>query len=292
MKIIFNPKSIEAGHAIALGNFDGLHSGHKVIIQKMQEIASEKGLIPSVITFEPHPVNLFKPDILPVRINDLHEKMALLSQAGVEICYIIKFNRRFSEMKALEFINKYLRGNQVVTGFNFAFGNKREGNTKLLKQELGEKYTQVEPVEEAGSIFSSSMVRAALKAGDVKLANRLLGYNYYINGRVIKGAGKGREFGFATANIKLKPSLLKPKYGVYTVNTQFGRGVANFGVRPTVDGRTELLEVHIFNFDKKIYGEKLKTEFLDFIRPEKTYNSIEELKAQIKIDCEKARDVK
>jgi len=289
MKIIYNPKNIKPGQALALGNFDGFHQGHKAIMAKTLEIAKDKSLKPGVITFEPHPIGLFRPDILPVRINDIHGKMELLAQAGVENCYVIKFNRKFSEMKAYEFIEKYLLGNHIITGFNFAFGHNREGSPELLHQVLAHDYTQVEPVQESGSIYSSSMVRMAIKSGEVRMANKLLGYNYFISGKIRKGAGKGAEIGFPTANIRLKPSLLRLKYGVYAVNTNFGRGVANFGVRPTVDGKNELLEVHLFDFDKKIYGEKMKVEFLDFIRAEKTYNSFDELKEQIKKDCEIAK---
>ncbi len=290
MDIHFNPENIKSGHALALGNFDGFHRGHKAIVTKTMEIAHQKGLKTGVITFEPHPIGLFRPDILPVRINDLHSKMALLAAAGVENCHIIKFNRQFSQMKAHGFIDKYLRGNHIITGFNFAFGHNREGSPEMLHQVLAENYTQVDAVEEGGSIYSSSMVRMAIKSGEVRMANNLLGYNYFITGKVAHGAGRGAEIGFPTANIKLKPSLLRLKYGVYAVNTPYGRGVANFGVRPTVDGKTELLEVHIFDFSKKIYGEKLKIEFLDFIRPEKTYNSVDELKEQIKKDVEKAKE--
>ncbi len=291
MKIIYNPKNITGGQALALGNFDGFHRGHKAIIEKTKEIAQKKGLKPGVITFEPHPITLFKPDILPVRINDLHGKMALLAQAGVENCYIIKFTRHFSQMKAHEFIDRYLTGNHIVTGFNFAFGHNREGSPEMLHQVLGGNYTQVEPVQESGSIYSSSMVRMAIKSGEIKMANGVLGYNYFITGKVLRGAGKGAQIGFPTANIKLKPSILRPKYGVYAVNTNYGRGVANFGVRPTVDGKNEFLEVHIFDFAKKIYDEKLKVEFLDFIRAEKTYNSFDELKEQIKKDAARAKEI-
>lgn len=291
MKIIYNPENIKSGHALALGNFDGFHLGHKEIIRKTMQIAKNKGLKPGVITFEPHPIGLFRPDILPVRINDLAGKMSLLEAAGVEVCYVIKFNRKFSEMKAYEFINRYLMGNNIVTGFNFAFGHNRQGSPEMLHQVLGGDYTQVDAVEEAGSIYSSSMVRMAITSGEIRMANKLLGYNYFVTGRVLQGAKKGSQIGFPTANIRLKPNLLRLKYGVYAVKTNFGRGVANFGVRPTVDGKTELLEVHLFDFDKNIYGEKIIVEFLDFIRAEKTYNSFDELKEQIKKDAARAKEI-
>ena len=276
MKIIYNPATIPPGHALALGNFDGFHLGHVQIINKTREIAGHKGLKTAVLTFEPHPISLFRPEIGAVRINDLRGKAELLAGAGVEICYIIKFNR-------------YLLGNHIVTGFNFAFGNNREGNPELLHKILGANYTQVSPVEEAGSVYSSSMARMAISAGEMKMAAKLLGHNYFVSANILQGAGKGREFGFPTANLKLKSKLLRPKYGVYAVDTNFGCGVANFGVRPTVDGKTELLEVHLFNFDREIYGERMRVEFLDFIRGEKTYNNVEELKTQIGKDIESAK---
>ena len=291
MEIVFNPKNIPPGHALAIGNFDGFHLGHKGIIRKMLDVSRENGLIPAVITFEPHPINVFKPHSAPLRINDLHGKMLMLSEAGVKVCYILKFDVRFSKMHFRGFIERFMGGNRVVTGFNFAFGHNREGSANTLKETLKDYYTQVAPVEEAGSVYSSSMVRMAITSGEVLMANKLLGHNYFIESRVIQGDKRARQMGFPTANIKLKPSLLKPKYGVYAVNTNYGKGIANFGVRPTAGGKRELLEVHLFDFNGNLYGQKLRVEFLSFIREEKAYNDFSELKKQIEIDVERVKNL-
>ena len=294
-KIIYNPKEISGGFAngyvLALGNYDGFHLGHKAIIAKARAIADQKGLKLGVISFEPHPITLFKPEKLPIRLNTLRDKVCQLEEAGVDSLIILRFNKSFSEISAHDFIARYLQGNHVVTGFNFAFGYKRQGNTELLQKELGENYTMIDPAKNGEVIYSSSVVRHAIKDGNVRLATQILGHRYFISGKVIKGAGKGSQLGFATANIKLRPELMRPKYGVYAVKTNYGFGVANFGVRPTIDGKTELLEVHLFDFEKDIYGKALKIEFIDYLREEKQFNNIDELIKQISADKIKAKEL-
>ncbi len=292
MQIHYNPQTIEKGQVIALGNFDGVHKGHAAIIKKAKWLAKENGLKPAVITFEPHPAHLFRPQALPIRITSLKGKMNLLEKAGVENCYILKFNRKLASLTPHEFIEKYLKHNRVVTGYDFVFGKGREGNTELLRKELGENYTMLNAVEDNGLVYSSSKIRAALKAGDLATAKFLLGHDHFIEGHVIHGDAKGRELGFATANIRLKPNIIRPKYGVYKVRTNFGDGVANFGVRPTLDGKKELLEVHLFDFSKDIYGQAIKVELLSFIRPEKQFASLQELKKQIEDDVTTAKNIK
>jgi len=292
MQVYYNPKVIEKNQVIALGNFDGVHMGHKAILKKTKWLAAQSGAKPAVITFEPHPVHLFKPSVLPIRINSLKGKIALLEKAGIENCHILKFNRSFANLSAEEFINKYLAGNHIVTGYDFVFGKSRTGNAELLQERLGENYTIIPPQEGDGVVYSSSKVRTALKAGDVQTANFLLGHNYFIEGKVLHGAGKGAQIGFATANIKLKPYLLKPKYGVYKVQTNYGAGIANFGVRPTLDGITEILEVHLFDFRGDIYGKMLNVEFEKYIRAEKKFASVQELKNQIQEDIKIAKNEK
>lgn len=292
MQIHYNPQNIENNQVIALGNFDGVHLGHKAILKKTKYLAGLQGFAPAVITFEPHPVHLFKPQNLPIRITSLKGKLQLLEKMGIENCYILKFNRKFAGFSAEEFISKYLSGNHIVTGYDFVFGKGRSGNAQMLQEKLGKNYTMITPQAGNGVVYSSSKVRAALKIGDMQTANFLLGHNYFIEGRVLHGAGKGAEIGFPTANIKLKPYLLKPKYGVYKVSTNFGAGIANFGVRPTIDGITEVFEVHLFDFKGGVYGKMLNVELERYIREEKKFSSIQELKNQIQEDIKKARDEK
>lgn len=287
MKIIFNPTSIDQKLAVALGNFDGVHLGHQAIIAQAKKFAKDNSLPASVITFEPHPVKLFRPESSHNRIADLKGKIKLLEEQGIENCYILKFNKSFSQLTADEFINRYIKDSFVVTGNDFSFGSKRQGNTEILKSVFGDKYYSSEII---GGI-SSSKIRDALRAGDVREANKMLGHHYTIRGNVVSGDAKARELGFPTANIRLKRDLLRAKYGVYAVSTQYGRGVANFGVRPTLDGTKELLEVHIFDFEKNIYGQALEVKFIDYIREERKFASFDDLANQIKLDSKIAREI-
>jgi riboflavin kinase/FMN adenylyltransferase len=290
MQICLNPKNIEKEQVIALGNFDGVHVGHKAIIKKARHLAREKGAKLAVITFEPHPVHLFRPEKLPIRITSLKGKLKLLEKMGVDNYYILKFNRKFASLTAQEFMEKYLKNNHIVTGYDFVFGKGRSGTAEGLKAELGNNYTMVSQVEDKGVVYSSSKIRAALEVGDMETAKFLLGHNYFIEGRIKRGAGKGRELGYPTANIHLKPYIKRPKYGVYKVNTNFGAGVANLGVRPTLDGKTEVLEVHLFDFAGDLYGKIMEVDFIKFIRPEKQFASLQELKNQIESDVQNAKN--
>lgn len=289
MELIYNPKKMPNNLVAAIGNFDGIHLGHKQILATARDIAKRSGKRLAVISFEPHPIHVFRPERVPVRITDLCAKTDILADFGVEVLVLLKFNKKFSEIAAQDFIAKYLAGNHIVSGYNFAFGHKRGGDTKLLKQVLGENYTMVDVVAHDEVIYSSSEVRKALQMADIKLANRLLGHNYFVDLKVIHGAGQGTKLGFPTANLKYKPHMLRPQYGVYKVMTNHGLGIANFGVRPTTDGMTELLEVHLFDFKGDLYGKKLKVEFLDYIRAEKKFSSVDELKKQIEEDIKKVR---
>lgn len=289
MELIYNPTKMPDNLVAAIGNFDGVHLGHKKILGVAKDIAQRTGKRLAVISFEPHPLHIFRPERIPARITDLCAKTDILEDFGVEVLVLLKFNQRFSQISAQDFITKYLAGNHIVSGYNFAFGHKRGGDTKLLKNALGENYTMVDVVAHDEIIYSSSEVRKALQNGDIKLANKLLGHNYFVDLRVAHGAGQGAKLGFPTANLKYKPHMLRPKHGVYKVMTNHGLGVANFGVRPTLDGVTELLEVHLFDFNGDLYGKKLRVEFLDYIRGEKKFSSVDELKKQIQEDINKVK---
>jgi riboflavin kinase/FMN adenylyltransferase len=284
MRIVYDAKNTPKGHVLALGNFDGVHLGHKAIIKKTIYLARQNGIKPAVITFEPHPVHLFAPNKLPIRLTSLRGKLRLLEELGVEVCYVLKFNKALAALSAEGFINNYLAGNMVVTGYDFSFGAGRTGSTQTLKDAFGDNYFCMPPQDLNGVVYSSSKIRTALKMGDVATAKLLLGHNYFVEGRIMHGAGQGKKLGFATANIKLKPYLLKPKYGVYAVQTNFGRGIANFGVRPTLDGLTEVFEVHLLGFEGNIYGQMMQVELTKFIRPEMKFENIEALKKQIADD--------
>jgi riboflavin kinase/FMN adenylyltransferase len=289
MELLFNPQKLPDNLVAAIGNFDGVHNGHKKILDTAREIAQAKGAKFAVISFEPHPLHIFRPERVPARITDLRAKADILQGLGVEVLVLLKFNRKFSEISAQDFISRYLSNSHIVSGYNFAFGHKRGGDTKLLQDVLKDNYTMLEPVKHEEVIYSSSEVRKALVEGDIKRANRLLGHNYFVDFKVIHGAGQGAKLGFPTANLKYKPNMIRPKYGVYKVHTNYGPGIANFGVRPTTDGLTELLEVHLFGVNLDLYGKKLKVEFLDYIRGERKFSSVDELKKQIVLDITEVR---
>lgn len=290
MQIIYNPARI-GRCALAIGNFDGVHLGHKAIIAKAKEIAAKQGVPAAVMTFEPHPRMFFQKEKAPKRITPFKQKIQLFSAEGVEICYVIKFNHYFASIKADDFMQRYLRRVHVITGENFGFGADRSGNTAILHEKLGDRYHSVAPIMLSDEVVSSSQIRHALTDGDLSKANAMLGHEFFVAGKVQRGAQNGAKLGFPTANLRLKPKQIRPKYGVYAVQTNFGAGVANFGVRPSLDGKTELLEVHIFDFSQDIYGKDLQVKFCAYIREEKFFDGIESLSEQIAKDVDAAKKI-
>lgn len=297
------PDVAAAASAVAIGNFDGLHRGHIAVISAMRDAALAKGLAPTVLTFEPHPRVFFKPDAPVFRIARLRDKLAGLRELGVKQTVMPRFNAAFAQISAEDFLDrvlaKQLGAKVVVTGENFAFGHKRGGDSEMLKA-WGLKHNievvTILPIRVGGEICSSSAIRSAIASGDVAHAATLLGHGYIISGTVVHGDGRGRTIGFPTANISLPPSLLLPAYGVYAVRATLDgvqmEGVANLGVRPTVavDNQTAL-EVHLFDTRQEIYGKKLSVQLVDKLRDEMKFDGLAALTAQIKKDCEMARDV-
>jgi len=281
--------------SLALGNFDGVHKGHKHVIAQAKQV----GLKTGVVTFEPHPQKLFRPDLPDNRLTPLRDKLYLLNQLTLDYCFVLRFNKAFAKVTAPDFINKILLTNlnakKIVTGFDFNFGYNRQGNTQLLAsicQQQNIEYLKVQQQRDDITRFSSSNIRQALKTGNIKLANHILGYKFFINAKVIHGDKRGRTIGFATANLKLS-SQIAPKYGVYKVTAELEEGtthqaIANFGIKPTVNGIKELLEVHILNFNQNIYGKRLKIHFEQFIRAEQKFDNLEQLKKQIQADISAA----
>jgi riboflavin kinase / FMN adenylyltransferase len=297
------PDAAPTPTAVAIGNFDGLHRGHMAVIAAMREAASAKGLVPSVLTFEPHPRSFFKPEAPVFRLASLRDKLAGLREAGVKQVVMPRFDSEFAQMPAHDFLDRVLArqlgAKVVVTGENFAFGHKRGGDVAMLKA-WGKKHNieiiTVSPVQIQGDICSSSAIRALVAMGDVKKATKLLGHGYTISGRIVHGDARGREIGFPTANVSLPPNLLLPAHGVYAVRATVGGekcdGVANLGVRPTVAvDKCTRLEVHLFDMRQEIYGKKMQVCLVDKLRDEMKFSGMDELTAQIKKDCEMARDV-
>lgn len=304
MKIIRSPETWpqEAhGAVMALGNFDGVHAGHRVVIGHAKALASAQGRPLAVMTFEPHPRRFFKPGLPILRIVPLAEKARLLRDLGVDYLYIARFNATFSQLSAESFLRRLLLDKlqvaHIVTGHNFAFGHHRQGNSDYLAQYSHlwhYAYTQVEAVAAKNIVYSSSGVRQALSEGNIAMASHLLGRPYGIRGTVIHGQKRGRQLGFPTANIRPSPLFL-PKAGVYAVRMTAGEqtyaGVANLGTRPTVDGHTQLLEVHVFDATPDLYGQHVSVEFASFIREEQKFDGIDALKTQIAADSLVARQL-
>lgn len=290
------------GGALALGNFDGVHRGHQAVVRTAVEKARGQGVPALVLTFEPHPRSVLKPDIAPFRLTPAAVKEKLLRGLGVDHIIALPFTPEFSNLSAQEFVQKILierlQVSHVVAGFDYVFGHKRGGTMPLLRQWLAPhniKVTEVTPFRDAqGMVMSSSRTREALQNGDTKTAAHILGRFWSITGIVQHGAKRGSSIGVPTMNIGLG-DYQRPKFGVYAINARrtldghFYQGVANIGTRPTVDGKTEWLEAHVFGFSGTVYGEEWEIALMDFIRPEQTFENIDQLRGQIMKDIEAAK---
>jgi riboflavin kinase/FMN adenylyltransferase len=292
--------------AVAIGNFDGLHRGHGAVIDIMRQAAADLNVVPSVLTFEPHPRRLFAPETASFRLEPLAMKLRRLRDAGVRQVFMPRFDRAFASMSAMQFLDDVLgdrlHARAVVTGENFAFGHGRSGSVTMLK-DWGARNSvaihTVPPVMAENEICSSSAVRHALARGDVAHAGALLGHPYQLNGRVIHGDGRGRALGFPTANVTLAPRLKLPLHGIYAVRAlvqaalgakQYD-GAASIGVRPTIGPQDiPTLEVHLFDFAGDIYGAKIEVQFFHWLRPEEKFASLDALTQQMAKDCIEARE--
>lgn len=292
------------GCVVAMGNFDGMHKGHRALLEIAKGNAVAQGARLGVVTFEPHPRRLFRPDDAPFRLLSWRRKLALLEANGVEVVYQLRFRRALSLVPGARFIEDTLhrdlgvRG--VVVGDDFHFGHGRDGDVDLLRRlagDLGFTVDLVAPVGD-GANYSSSRVRQQLREGDVVGAANALGRPWEIDGRVMMGDQRGRTLGFATANMALG-DYLRPRLGVYAVRACIDHGpvpvwhdgVANIGVRPTVDGSRELLEVHLLDWQGDLYGRRLRVGFTGFIRDERKFAGLDALKQQIGADCATARSL-
>jgi len=288
------------GCVATIGNFDGVHLGHQTVLGQLADKATEMGLPSLVMTFEPYPQEYFSHSESPPRLTRFREKIKALSRYALDRVLCVKFNAALAQTPAMAFIERILiEGLDVrylVVGDDFRFGHNREGDFALLQQvgqQQGFQVVNLHTFEVDGHRVSSTRVRQALAEGDLGAAEKLLGRPYRMCGRVAHGDKRGRTIGFPTANIHLHRKT-SPVQGVYAVE-MFGiegeplQGVANVGNRPTVDGTRSLLEVHLFDFDREIYGAHVNIEFSQRIRAEKKFDSFEQLKQQIEHDVESAQ---
>lgn len=299
------PPEVKGG-AVAIGNFDGVHLGHREVIGEAGWIAKAHRIPWVVLTFEPHPRMVFKPDQDPFRITPFRIKARHIEEMGVDDLVVLQFDMDFASRKAEDFIQDVLidglAAKHVVCGYDFYFGAKRQGNPDMLLhkgRELGFGFTCVNPVSDDGNqAYSSTRVRDCLYAGKPKEAAEVLGRPFEIEGRVVKGDQRGRTMGFPTCNVELH-DYLEPAYGVYAIRagvddgtkTVWHDGVANIGKRPTFDKRDIMLETHLFEYDGDLYGKHLRVALIDFIRPEQKFNGLDEIKDQIAKDCILAQDI-
>lgn len=286
---------------LTIGNFDGVHLGHRALLARLKTTATKENLLPAALTFEPHPREFFVPETAPARLSTLREKLELIADEGVELAYVCRFNASFAALSAEEFVQRILVGSarvkHLIIGDDFCFGAGRRGNFAMLR-EAGEKYSfQVEAMDCVtleGERASSSAVRDALAGGRLEHAARLLGRPYSIDGRVVHGDKVGRQLGFATANIRIKHDR-PPLLGVFAVEVRgidglTLNGVANLGFRPSINQIIRpLLEIHLFDFARDIYGTHLNVRFLHKLRDEMKFPNFDALKAQIASDVEAAK---
>jgi riboflavin kinase / FMN adenylyltransferase len=296
------PARADVPVAVTIGNFDGVHLGHRAMIARLSESARERGLLAAVMTFEPQPQEFFAPDQAPARLTSLREKLEFLRGCAVDRAYVCRFDFRFAQIEAEQFISRILRdaldAKWILVGDDFRFGARRAGNFELLKAQAPRFGFDVEAMSSViveGQRVSSTAVRAALENGNLSGATRLLGRCYSISGRVIQGDKLGKKLGYPTANVRLN-RLRAPLAGIFVVEVMGLAilpvpGVASLGVRPTViDRGRQTLEVNLFDFNRDIYGKRIEVRFLSKIREEKKFASIEAMVAQMDKDAAAARD--
>jgi riboflavin kinase / FMN adenylyltransferase len=285
---------------LALGNFDGVHRGHQKILERLRRVAAERGATSVVMTFDPHPPRIVRPDKAPPLLMTKAQKLEAIGHAGVQGAAIVRFTHELSLWDPETFVRTalvdWLRVSEVWVGANFLFGHDRAGNFTLLRAlggALGFKAEKIDPVRYKDFVVSSTRIRRLVAEGRVDEAGALLGHQYYIDGTVVEGDRRGRTIGFPTANLRTDNEQMPPN-GVYatttTVNGIVHASITNIGVRPTVDasGRTTV-ETHIFNFERDLYGASIRVGFVQRLRDERAFASLDALREQITADCGRAR---
>ena len=285
---------------LALGNFDGLHRGHRKILDRVCRVATERGATPVVMTFDPHPPRVVRADKAPPLLMTKAQKIDAFADAGLQGAAIVRFTLEMSRWDPETFVRTvlvdWLRVAEVWVGANFLFGHDRTGNFSLLRT-LGVRYgfkaEKIDPVRYKDFVVSSTRIRRLIGEGRVDEAGALLGHQYYVEGRVVHGAERGRTLGFPTANVCTENEL-PPPHGVYattvTIDGVVLPSVTNVGTRPTVDSSgTTAIETHIFDVNRDLYGAAVRVGFVQRLRDERTFESLDLLKAQIAADCTRAR---
>lgn len=293
----FNISQRFKNSVIAIGNFDGVHIGHQKTLRDAKKQAIKKKISLGVLTFEPIPIMFFKKKIKNHRINSLEQKKEFLKKQRVDFIIIKRFDKKFSNIDYLNFIKnilfKKIKCRYLFVSKNFRFGKNREGDIRKLKffeRKFQFKTIVTKIFKINKKIISSTKIRKLITTGHIQKANNFLGRNWSVRSKVIRGFQRGRKIGFPTCNLKLLNYVI-PKSGVYSVRVKtksfYKKGIANVGYRPTFNGKNLLLEVNIFGINKYLYNKVLNIDFIKFIRPEKKFKDLEELKKQISADITK-----
>jgi riboflavin kinase/FMN adenylyltransferase len=275
---------------VALGTFDGIHLGHQALIRESVRSAREKGMRSVVVTFDVLPLSVIAPDTHTEIIIDNNLKSSMIEEMGVDYLIFLKFTKEFAMTDGeefLSFLTKKLNAKMLICGYNYSFGKYGRGNGDMLdnyKDKLGYELKVFEPVKCNGQEVSSTIIREKLMSGDVEEGSRLLGYRYFYSGFVDKGKGKGTSLGFPTANLFISDNMAI-RNGIYITYTYVNnikyKSICNIGYAPTFGGRKRCIEIYLLGFKGNLYGKGIKTEFIKFIRPERKFNSEEELKKQV-----------
>jgi riboflavin kinase / FMN adenylyltransferase len=287
------------GSVVIIGNFDGVHAGHAALIARARQIAQRQGKKVSVLTFEPHPRSLFRPDDPPFRLTPPALKAKLLAERGVDFVFSVKFDWDFASRSAENFVLDVLldglKPAHVVVGYDFHFGQMRKGTPETLKV-AGLEVAIVSEIKNGADVISSSAIREHLRQGNMAQANALLGWEWEVWGEVVKGDQRGRALGFPTANFALGQTL-HPAYGVYASlvqiagETDWRPAATNIGIRPMFEVKEAQVETYIFDFSREIYGHTLKVKPVRYLRGEAKFNSTAELIEQMKKDCVQAAEI-
>ena len=297
----FEILKIHKNSILLIGNFDGLHMGHQKLFNFAKKYKKKYKIKIGVLTFDPIPKMFFNKKLKNFKISNLNQKINSFEKFKIDFVIIKKFDKKFSKMNYTKFIDnilsKKLKPKYIFVSNNFRFGNKREGNVNKLKffeKKYNFKIINPKPLKKKTKIISSTLIRKLISNGKINIVNRYLDRNWSIDGKVSVGRKMGRKIGFPTCNIKLNDYVIA-KPGVYAVNILINknkkllRGIANLGYRPTFNQKEILLEVHIFNFSRNLYNKSLTIEFIDFIRKEKRFKNINQLRKQINLDIKKAK---
>ena len=279
---------------LTIGVFDGVHAGHRYLLEKLQQQAVEKNLLSGVVTFNPHPQSVLHPHSQLLWLNNLEDRVRAFQELGVRIVAVLTFTPKIAQLSAQDFISllkKYLKMQGIVVGPDFTLGRSQEGNINLLRtmgHEMNFSVEVISPFTIDGEVVSSTLIRQALIQGDMRRVERLMGRYFYLRGKVITSNKRGRVLGFPTANLDIKPQQALPSNGIYATITQVNGkrfpSATNIGIRPTFGKGEKTVETHLLNYKGDLYGKDMKVEFVQKLRDEQRFSSPEELKIQIEKD--------